>query len=194
MLFRSDMNNGMTTMGRVGLFPGLGKSLEIGASFASGGLRDTADASRALDDPQRYGADFLAVGLDAGFQRGAIGSRAYVLASTEQFDQTLRASATPASLSRRGAMLELNYAIAAADLPFGITRVTPKARIDVSKVEALTPSGSAKTSYQSRIFSIGSTLAPQERILLSVEYHFRREGTRAPLSNDRLVLRMTAEF
>ena len=189
-----DRNDGKTTMARVGVFPGLGKSLEFGGSVAAGALRDHADSSRTRGDPERYAADFQALGLDAAFHRGAWSARSYVVTSTEQFGGSLRASGTPASLARRGGMLELSYNMPVSTLPFGITHVTPKARIDLSRVDGLNASGNGATSYHTRILSLGSSIAQTKQMLVSIEYHIRREGARAPLANDRLVLRMTAEF
>ena len=91
-------------------------------------------------------------------------------------------------------MLEGSYALKATTLPFGIARVVPKARFDRARVEVINPNGVGKTQLRSTVYSIGVTVAPQDRTTLSVEYHLRREGDRLPLNNDRFVVRLTAEF
>ena len=189
-----DRNEGKTTIGRIGFFPGLGRGLEIGGSFATGELRDSTDLAKAPDDPLRYRAQFRALGLDASYGKGPFTTRGYLLQSRESFDGAGRAPTTPGWLTRSGLVLEASYTLKAAALPFGIARVVPKARFDRARVEVINPGGVGKTQLRSTVYSVGLTVAPQDRMTLSVEYHIRREGDRLPLHNDRLVVRLTAEF
>jgi hypothetical protein len=189
-----DTDEGKTIISRVGVFPGLGRNLEVGGSIARGGLRDSATASRPADDPTRYQARFTAFALDATYRTGNLTARGYWLRSTEHFGAAARAASTPTSLDRSGYMVEAGYLIDVTAGPAGIRRVLPKVRFDRSTADLLGPGGSGKEEVRTSVYSFGITLAPQERATFSLEYHFRREGARRALDNDRLVARLTAEF
>ena len=187
-----DANEDKTTIGRVALFPGLGDRLEIGASASGGALRGSADSTRSIDDPLRYPARFRALGLDASYHHGPLGIRGYWIGSRERFDRV--AGSAPESLARRGAMIEASYTVRTGGLPFGVSRVVPKARLDRAGADALNPGAQGTTHFRSTVWSFGATVAPNDRMALSFEYHVRREQNRSPLANNRLVIRLTGEF
>lgn len=60
-----DNSNGKTVVGRVGIFPGLGKDLEIGISAMSGKMREVEDLSLPIGNSARYRNSADVFGIDA---------------------------------------------------------------------------------------------------------------------------------
>jgi len=190
----TDQNNNKTIIGRIGLFPGLGKRLDIGYSFASGKLRDKADLTKVLTDPSRYPADFVAHGLDTFFTHKGFMLRMYYIASKETLDSDLSTNLNPSDLSRKGAMAEGSLNVPLKDFPLDLKAFVPKLRFDWVTIPTLTGNGSSTVDFKTAVSSIGFDIYPENHYYISFEYHIQDELTRPELSNNRFVARFTAEF
>lgn len=182
-----DNNSDKTTIARVGVFPGLGKALEVGISMANGVLG-------ADNTPNKR--DFFAFGLDAKYQANNIGFRSYFITSTED-----RFGNLPDDVNRNGFMAEAKYRIESAEPIAGMGALIPKVRFDYFKRDyfnAASPNSLPEASAST--VSLGFNVVPFENVtfnnlLFGVEYHIISEGDDSPnLDNNRIVLRMTARF
>ena len=184
-----DANNDRTVMGRIGVFPGLSDRLEVGFSYGSGALRETADPGLPVDDPAGFAAQFDAYAIDVTLSGGPIEVRGY--AGRSQEDLSGRTASDP-TLTREGALLEASVPVTLR-LPGGITQLSPKVRLDYARSDELDASGAA-ADFESIGYSAGLTVQPGRQMSLSIEYHVRDEINFPELSNNRLVLRLTGEF
>jgi hypothetical protein len=143
-------------------------------------------------DPERFPGRFSALGLDAQIALGQASFRTYGIWSRQALDpfQTV----TPSDLDRKGLAAEVSYDVSLSDLPSGFTTIRPRARFDWYEADQLDGLGGADTPAGSRTLSAGLTLVGGSGLSIGGEYHFRSELGRADLDNDRLVLRMTAQF
>lgn len=191
-----DPDDGKTVITRVGIFPGLGPDLEVGASFATGTLRDFGDAAAPASDAQRYPGSFTAYGGDLVWQLGNLGLRSYYILSVESLGAA--GGVSPPDITRQGFMAETSYRFPVA-LPLGNVRIiAPKARFDWVSVDVLDATGAGATNMQTGVYSVGVDLRSAGMVgaVLSLEYHFQDEikGFATPLDNDRFVARLLAKF
>ena len=184
-----DGNHDKTVVGRVGLFPGLDRGLEVGVSWAGGVLREDETVGAPVGDPETYGADFGAWAVDVAYARGPLSIRGYHGGSVENLTRGDRADV---ALDRVGSVLEGSYELDVS-LPLGIRGLTPKVRMDRGGADRMDDLG-VPGRFSSRVYSVGLTIRPEYQTHLSVEYHFRREGAHGPLANDRLIVRLSADF
>ena len=188
-----DNNGDKTFISRVGVFPGLGPSLELGASFATGYLRDAVDVDLGLDDPLRYESRFTAVGGDLVWSLDALKLRGYYIYSQEALEEG--ASARP-DLTRQGAMFETHYDVF-VDVPLGNVRaIAPKARFDWLSTDVLSGGGTTTENFQTAVYSLGVDIKSAGVVgaVLSLEYHIQNEIKGPSLDNDRFIARLLAKF
>ncbi|MDH3224582.1 MAG: hypothetical protein OEO23_12770 [Gemmatimonadota bacterium] len=187
-----DTNSNQTVIGRIGLFPGLERRVEVGISGAHGVLRTDGDAARTPSEPDFYPSTMEAVGVDATVQLGGFALRSHGTVSYERLEdfQTL----VPDDLRRVGFMAEASYAFTGLEMPAGFTRLVPRIRFDWYSADELDGTGAGGPRVGSRTTSLGLTLASGSVFSAGGEYHFREELGRAVLENDRLVLKLTAQF
>lgn len=191
-----DADNDKTVIGRVGLFPGLGPDLELGASFAAGTLREAGDATLMPGDARRYPGAFSAFGGDLTWLLGNLELRSYYIYSLESLGTTMGVS--PPDITRQGLMAEASYRFW-VDLPVGNVRaIVPKARFDWLSIDALDATGASAANMQTSVYSFGIDFRSAGTVgaVLSLEYHIQDElkGFAAPLDNDRFVARLLARF
>jgi hypothetical protein len=191
-----DLDNGKTVMGRVGVFPGLGPDLEIGASFGAGTLRESGNAGVTAGDVLRYPSAFAAYGLDLVWKLGDLDLRSYYILSTETLEPS--GGVTPPAIARQGFVAEASYQFW-VDLPIGSVRaIVPKARFDWISVDALNDAGTAALDMQTSVYSVGVDFRSAGTVgaVLGLEYHIQEEiaGFAAPLDNDRFLARLLAKF
>ncbi len=191
-----DKNQDKTFIGRVGLFPGLGKDLDIGYSFARGDLREGEDLSQPTDNPLRYPSHFMAHGLDAILQQGDFKLRTYYIHSTEDLGQA--AGIDAADITRDGFMTEVSYFLRLKNQIIGA--LVPKFRYDWVDVEGLQESNPSSTdNFRTAVYSAGVSLYPADNILtknfyISLEYHIQDEIKGNDLSNNGFVARISGIF
>lgn len=191
-----DLDNGKTATARVGIFPGLGPDLELGASFAAGTLRERGDDTAPAGDARRYPGAFSAVGGDLAWLLGDLALRSYYIRSLESLGTT--GGVSPPDITRQGFMAEASYRIGVT-LPLGNVRaIVPKARFDWVSVDVLDAAGTGVASMQTGVYSVGVDVRSGGAVgaVLSLEYHVQDEleGFAAALDNDRFVARLLARF
>lgn len=188
-----DQNTDKTVTGRIGFFPGFGEKLNVGASHATGRLREAANEQMAAGNPQAYRATFTASGLDATWRSEKFAARAYFIHSTENLEGA-------SSITRDGFTAEASYVLELGNPLFNIGALKPKFRFDIVGVDQLrSDDANATDTYTSAVYSLGVSLYPTESYLfdnfyVSLEYHFQTEIQGPALDNDRFVARITAKF
>lgn len=191
-----DKDQDKTFIGRIGFFPGLGKNLDIGYSFARGDLREDKDLSQPIDNPLRYPSHFMAHGLDATWQQDDFKLRTYYIHSTEDLGQA--AGIDAADIIRDGFMTEVSYFWRLKSQIIGA--FVPKFRYDWVDVERLqTGNPSSTDNSRTAVYSAGVNLYPVDNILtknfyISLEYHIQDELKGPDLSNNGFVARITGIF
>ncbi len=199
----ADLDNAKTVVGRVGLFPGLGKRLELGYSFAYGKMRSTADTVKDALDTARYPSILSAHGADAVLKVGKLLASAYYIRSEEDLSADMAGAAPPAALIRQGATAQVIYDIPFEHLVF--SAIAPKVRADWVSVQRLTDPVGGKETLSSSGVSFGVNLYPHKQLLrfddypfralfVSLEYHVQRELDGVELDNDRFIARITGRF
>lgn len=191
-----DLDDNKTVVTRVGIFPGLGPDLEVGASFAAGTLRALGDDGAAANDARRYPGAFQAYGGDLKWLLGDFALRSYYIFSLESLGAS--GAVDPPDLERQGFMAEASYRFW-VDLPLGNVRaIVPKARFDWVSVDVLDATGAGTANMQAGVYSAGIDFRTAGTVgaVLSLEYHLQDEikGFAAPLENDRFVARLLAKF
>lgn len=188
-----DKNENKTVMGRIGLFPGLGKKLEVGASFAAGQLRATPDLTKPVGDPTRSPAKLAASGIDVTYQSDDVTLRSYWINSLEKLG-SIPGEFKQDNLNRNGFMAEAAYDITPQAPILKIKTFTPKVRFDWVDVQALTAASTAANHFKSAVYSVGLGLRPHDRVVVNLEYHIQKELSRPELSNNRFVGRLSFGF
>jgi hypothetical protein len=191
-----DRDSGKTVTSRVGVFPGLGPDLALGASFAAGTLRERGDDTAPAGDVRRYSGAFTALGGDLVWLLGDLELRSYYIRSAEALGAG--GGVSPPDITRQGFMAEASYRLGVA-LPLGNVRaIVPKARFDWVSVDVLDATGAGATNLQTGVYSVGVDVRSAGAVgaVLSLEYHVQDEikGFATPLDNDRFVARLLARF
>ncbi|WP_428267241.1 hypothetical protein [Haliangium sp.] len=191
-----DLDDNKTLISRVGVYPGLGPDLELGASFAAGDLRDGGNMDLDPSDPRRYPGAFRAFGGDLTWILDDFKLRSYYINSTEDLGTTAGVNAP--AINRQGFMAEASYHFW-VNLPVGnIRTVVPKARLDWISVDALTADGSGANNMQTAVYSFGAEVRSAGTVgaVLSLEYHIQDEikGFANTLDNNRFVASLLAKF
>ncbi len=189
-----DRDNAKTVTARIGIFPGMGKDLDIGLSWMSGKLRDQVDTLRNTIDPSRYAASTNAVGLDATYKRNNIAFTGYYILSKEHLDNDGLGN-NPGFINRSGWMTELSYLIKVGkDHFYGIK---PKVRFDNVAIENLNLDSSldvSKQEFSSSVFSFGTNIHVTEGFYFSIDYNIATENDQEELANNRFLARISAQF
>jgi hypothetical protein len=206
-----DLNAGKSVNARVGLFPGLGADLDIGASFHWGQLRDVPDQMLPIAEPMRYPSTLTATGVDASFNRGGLLARSYYVFSLESFGDDQSGARKPFNVARHGVMGEVMYALTPPRPLWVVKTIAPKARLDFISVQQFQPRATEPGGHdRALVSSLGFNIYPNQdyftdgdrpydnfflsNFYVSVEYHLATELNRVELSNNRFVSRITGRF
>lgn len=177
-----DLDSNRTFTARIGVFPWI-ENLEIGASFAAGGLRRGLDTSFAVSDARRYEADLTAFGVDAVYRWKDLDFRGYWYFSEEDFT-----GAPLDTLDRNGGTLEMLYTLL-KDAPL-VKEVRLKGRVS-TVIDATLSDG----SFRSTQYGLGFNLRPRPHFLIKTEYFIQDEGRGiSGVDNDGFNLSGTVEF
>ena len=179
-----DLNSNKTFNGRVSVFPGLGKDLNIGFSYGQGLLFEQDLEADPLSK-QFFNNEFQAWGMDVVGQWKALKIRSYMISS-----QIMLSSNTQESrdLPAMGFMTELSYKIEVGE-KLGIDAVIPKFRfdyLDQTHFDTL-----SSDIYQT--ISLGLNFQIQKNYVVSLDYNWIEEKN-YKLNNNRLVVRASANF
>lgn len=188
-----DNNNNKTVTGRIGIFPGMGKDMDIGFSFTNGDLRDLANESLGVDNPERYAAGLSAFGTDVTLKRGDLEFRGYYISSTESFIEDGSAN-DPEDLERVGYMAEINYLIRIENDHF--LGLRPRFRYDHIELGVLDFDGSSLSTlhYETNTISFGLDLMIDDNFRFSFDHNLSTEIGQTELDNDRFVAKIIAQF
>lgn len=207
-----DSNDNKQVQGRLGIFPGLGKNLEIGYSFALDRFRNAEQAlanrsgksGTTATDPLSYPAFFTAHGLDltAHALENRLKVRGYYINSRENLEGDPTTTGAGASFSatdvgallRQGLMGEASF-VFLKDVA-KLKEVLVKLRYDQSWVENLALVGGTPTRvlFNDRVTSLGLEVKPHQHVRIGVEYHIAEELGRQQVDNNGVVVKMTGEF
>ena len=178
-----DLNNDKTVNGRISVFPGLKRDLNIGFSYGRGLLFEQ-DINA---DPQTigyYNNNFEALGLDLVWERNDFKFRSYLISS----EQMLSNQNNSLDLSAMGWMGELSYVVE-LDNKIGVKNIIPKFRFDMLEKDQFDPELS--DTYQT--IGVGLNFHILDNFLLSMDYNWVNEES-FKLDNDRFILRASANF
>jgi hypothetical protein len=176
-----DENGNRTVTTRVGVFP-FSKSLQIGLNFATGVLREGLNVSFQPTDPRRFGADFMAYGIDGTYRFWNFETRSYWYWSEEN----LEGASTP-KLDRNGGTLEIIYNIVKKTQEINGFRA--QGRVGTAKEESLTNSTFRRIQY-----AFGFNWLMADGILLKLEYFLNNEAGISEIDNNGFVSSVTANF
>ena len=186
-----DANSNKTTTGRIGVFPGLGKDLELGASFLQGSLRDNGTVVDPAD-AMAYGADLGAFGMDIGYRKNNFEIKSYLIKSKEKL--SANGAFAPEDLTRSGFMTEIMYLIKVdSENLYGIM---PKLRVDRLSVQSLSYDNVnlSTESLHSIVYSLGVNIKASENFIFSFDYNVAQESGQADIDNNRFFGKITANF
>ncbi len=177
-----DHNGNRTVTARVGVFPAT-TNLQVGLSFADGVLREGIDVtSFPATDARRFGADFIAYGIDGTYRFEDVETRSYWYWSKEH----LEAAPIP-SLNRNGGTLEVVYAL--TKKTEGKNGLTANGRVGTVKEVSLMEGTFRRTQY-----GLGLNWDVTDQILFKLEYFLHDEQNTRELDNNGFVLSATANF
>lgn len=187
-----DRNDGKTFNARIGVFPGLGKDLNIGVSFMNGKMREAEDLSLPITDLSRYQNDVNVVGLDATYVKEALKLRGYWISGKEDLISDTSGNA-PGEINRVGSMIEATYEISIGSE--SLKSIEPKVRFDQITVDNLEDNAGLETiEYSSSIISFGSSLIINDNFRFTFDYNVIDEKDGASLSNNRFFGKVIAKF
>ena len=178
-----DLNSNKMFNGRISVFPGLGKDLNIGFSYSKG-LISEQDLDADPLTKQFYTNDFSAWGMDVVGYWQALKMRSYMIASKEMLSNAQESPDLPAL----GLMAELSYEIKTGE-NFGVNAIIPKFRFDYLDKTQFDPALS--DVYQT--MSAGLNFQITDNYLVSLDYNWINEKNYS-LDNNRLVVRASANF
>lgn len=188
-----DNNNNKTITSRIGIFPGLGKDLDIGFSYMMGDLRDvTNTADFGVADPERYVASTSAFGADLTFKKNDIELRGYYISSSEDLED--EGSNSPGSINREGYMAEATYLIRVENDHF--LGIKPRVRYDFIETGLLQENGPdlEVLDLSTSSISFGVDLVIADNFRFSFDHTMSTESGQTELKNDRFVGKIIAQF
>lgn len=188
-----DTNDNKTITGRIGIFPGLGKDLEIGLSYMNGTLRDELDISNVnLADPLRYKSTTSALGFDATYQLDNLTFHGYFISSTEELSDD--GSVAPDDINRMGYTGEILY-LFETNLEY-LKGIRPKFRYDFIEVDQLAMNGVdvSKSTFDATTMSFGTDIVISDNFRFGFDYNIISEGGQDEIENDRFVGKLVAQF
>lgn len=189
-----DSNEDKTITGRIGFFPGLGETTQIGLSYMSGQLRSEVNSALPINDPSRYAANIMAYGADASSRIGCFSLRGYYVHSVEQLNDDELGN-TPENLVRTGYLLELLYLIEIGKPYFlGFQPKVRMDRIEVNQLSVESDELTANKSYSTNAVSGGVDLFVDKNVRFSFDYHVFVENDQPQLDNNRFTGRLIANF
>ena len=178
-----DRNNNKTFNGRISVFPGLKRSLNIGMSYGRGLLFEQ-DLNADPETIGYYDNNFEAVGLDLLWKRNDFKLRSYLIAS----ELMLTNQNNSLDLSSLGWMGEMSYTVA-LDNALGVKNIIPKFRYDWLEKNQFDPELS--DTYQT--IGLGLNFEILDNFLLSMDYNWINEEN-LEVDNNRFILRASANF
>lgn len=188
-----DNNDNKTVTGRIGVFPGLGKDLEVGVSYMTGVLRDETDLTIPdVSNPLRYESSTSAFGLDATYVLDNLSFHGYFISSTESL--TGDGTNSPEDINRMGYTGEILY-VFETDLEY-LKGIRPKFRYDFIEVDQLALNGTAldKNTYDATTMSFGADILISDNFRFGFDYNITSEGGQNEIENDRFVGKLIAQF
>lgn len=178
-----DANGNRTVTGRVGLVTHTPLDAELGISASGGDLRAAEDGSLAVADPNRYGADYTAVGSDLSLGWRGLGLRSYYYASTEDLSGAPRGQ-----LDRDGFTLEPSYTYRRDAKRFA--QVTVLGRYSSADEETLAGQTLGRTQW-----GLGVNAKVTRSFVARIGFLAQREDDDlADLDNDVFSIGLTNEF
>ncbi len=177
-----DFNENKTINGRVGIFPGAGKNLEVGFSAGKGDV-SISNSELPLSNPASAKSDFLAIGSDLSITYKRFTYKGYIIYSEKIF-HTNNAKGV---VYGNGIFSEIDYKI---NLKKSfIESFSPKFRVDYLKTNS---NFTAIPSYKFNGYSFGLNLEVNSRFTISLDHNILLENS--PLDNNRFIAKVSAEF
>jgi hypothetical protein len=177
-----DHNGNRTVTARFGVFPAT-TNLQVGLSFANGVLREGIDTQSFPEtDARRFGADFIAYGMDSAYRSGKVETRSYWYWSEEH----LEAAPVP-SLNRNGGTLEVIYIL--TKKTEAINGLMANGRVGTVRETSLRDGTFRRTQY-----GLGLNWEVTDQILFKLEYFLHDERNTRELDNNGFVFSATANF
>lgn len=180
-----DANNNKMINGRVSVYPGLGKKLNIGASYANGILRDKVDESVSLTNIRAYNNSLEAIGVDLTLDLKFLNLRSYYIRSTQKL--TNQNEGIDVSVRNQGLLIE-SYLRLKTDQISWLDSLEPKVRFDLLD-RANDPTG-GNGNYST--FASGINFNILSNMIVSFDYNILQEEN--DLNNNRFIARTSLNF
>jgi hypothetical protein len=177
-----DFNENKTINGRVGIFPGAGKNIEVGFSAGKGDVSN-GNSDLPISNPTSAKSNFVAVGSDLTISHKRFTYKGYIIYSEKSYHTN---NATDVVYGN-GIFSEIDYKI---NLKKSfIESFSPKFRIDYLKTNS---NFTAIPSYKFNGYSFGVNFAVNSRFTISLDQNILLENS--PIDNNRFIAKVSAEF
>lgn len=176
-----DLNENKSFNGRVSVFPGFGKNVEVGISFGQGNLNNP-NTGLTVADIAYFGQEMIATGVDLQVALKKFSYRGYLINSQVK----MSADQLVYNKESVGVLNEISYTFPLTKI---VESVTPKFRFDY--LQQVSDFPEMADNYYSRI-SAGVNFKMNRSFTVSLDHNWLIENN--PLDNNRILCRVSAEF